>query len=96
MAEFEGGSQRLENQQDFVAFHKLARLLYRLGRAVGVVIGNEVDLAAVDAAFGVDLVEVSRFRLADHAIGGSGTAIGHDIADLDFSVGRAGIVFLLR
>jgi len=35
-----------------------------------------------------------RLRLADHAVSGSRTAIGHDVADLDFGVGGAGVVFL--
>jgi len=36
-----------------VAFHELVRPLDRLGRAAGVVVGDEGDLAAVDAAFRV-------------------------------------------
>jgi len=71
------------------------RLFHRLGRAVAVVVGDEIDLAAVDAALGVDLLEVGVLGLADHAIGGRRSAIGHDVADLDFGVGGAGIVFLL-
>jgi hypothetical protein len=51
--------------------------------------------AAVDAAFRIDLLEVGLFGLADHAVGGSGSAVGHDVADLDFGVGRTGVVFLL-
>src|ERR1019366_9684696 len=75
--------------------HQLARLLDRLRRAVAIVIADEIDLAAVDAAFGIDLPEVGIFGLADHAVSGSGTAIGHDVADLDFGIGGAGVVFLL-
>ena len=89
-------AQRIEDEQHLVALHQLARLLDRLGRAVAVVIRDEIDLAAVDAAFGVDLVEVGLFGLADHPVGGSGARIGDDIADLDFGVGGAGVVFLLR
>ena len=88
-------SQRIEHEQHFVAFDQLARLLHRLRRAVGVVIADEVDLAAVDAAGIVDLLEVGGFGLADDAIGGSGAAIRHDVADLDFGIGGAGIVFFL-
>src|SRR5262249_20645662 len=62
---------------------------------VAVVIGNEIDLAAVDAALGIDLVEKGLLGLADHAVSGGRTAIGHDVADLDFGVGGAGVVFLL-
>ena len=90
------GAERIEDQQDFVAFDQLAGLLDGLRRAVGVVIADEVDLAAVDAALGVDLLEVGFFGLADHAIGGRRSAVGHDVADLDFGIGGAGVVFLLR
>jgi hypothetical protein len=89
------GAERIEDQQDFVALDQLACLFHRLRRAVGVVIRDEIDLAAVDAALGVDLLEVGLFGLADHAIGGSRSAVGHDVADLDFGIARAGIVFLL-
>ena len=89
-------AEALEDQQDLVALDQLARLLDRLGRAVAVVVGDEVDLAAVDAAFGVDLLEIGRDRLADQAVGRGRTAIGIDVADLDLGVAGAGIVFLLR
>src|SRR5258706_6416395 len=61
-------AQRIEDQQDLVALHQLAGLFDRLRRAVAVVVGNEVDLAAVDAAFGIDLPEVGIFGLSDHAV----------------------------
>src|SRR5207244_13188495 len=32
---------------------------------------------------------------SDDAVGGGRSAVGHDVADLDLGVGRAGIVFLL-
>jgi hypothetical protein len=89
-------AQRIEDQQHLIALHQLARLLHGLGWTVAIVVGNEVDLAAVDAALGVDLPEVSLLGLADHAVGGRRSAIGHDIADLDLGVGGAGIVFFLR
>ena len=89
------GAERIEDDQDFVAFDQLARLLDRLRRAVGVVIADEIDLAAVDAALGIDLLEVRVLGLCDHAICRRRSAVGHDIADLDFSVGGAGVVFLL-
>src|SRR3989304_5461733 len=75
---------------------ELARLLDGLGRAVAVVVGDERHLAAVDAALGVDLVEIGGERAADQAIGGGRTAVGVDVADLDRAVAGAGIVFLLR
>src|SRR5262249_29170066 len=88
--------QAVEKQQDLIAFHELARLLHRLGRAVAVVVGDEPDLSAVDTALGIDLGEIGRFRLAGDAPGRGRPAIWHDIADLDFAVARARIVFLLR
>ena len=78
------GAEACQNKENVVFLDELARHLHRLGRIVGVVIGNEVDLAAVDAALGVDLVEIGRQHLADHAIGGSRTGIGHGVADPDF------------
>src|SRR6267378_3160247 len=88
-------AQRIEDEQNLVALHQLARLLDRLRRAVAVVVADEIDLAAVDAAFGVDLLEVGILGLADHAVGGGWSAVGHDVADLDFGVGGAGVIFLL-
>jgi hypothetical protein len=61
-------SERTEDQQNFVAFDELAGLLHRLWRAVSVVIRNEVNLAAVDAAFGIDFLEIGLFDLAYHAV----------------------------
>ncbi|KEH14570.1 hypothetical protein GY15_03610 [Delftia sp. 670] len=67
------GAQRAEHQQHAVALDQLARLLHALGGVVGVV-GREVgDLAAVDAALGVDLGEVGRMGLAYGSIGRHGT-----------------------
>src|SRR5262249_29963530 len=74
---------------------QLARLLDGLRRRVAVVIGDEVDLAAVDAAARIDLVEIGLLGLADHTIGGGRTTIGHDVTDLYFGVGGTGVVFLL-
>src|SRR5205807_5557404 len=73
-------AQRIEDEQHLIALDQLAGLFDRLRRAVAVVIADEIDLAAIDAALGIDLVEVVLFGLADHAIGGSGAAVGHDVA----------------
>ena len=91
-----GGAERREDQKHLVALDQLARLLDRLRRAVGVVVGNEVDLAAVDAAIVVDHPHIGAHRLADDAIGRRRPRIRHDVADLDLGVGDAGVVFLLR
>ena len=77
------GAEARQDEENVVFLDELAGRLHRLGRIVGVVIGNEIDLAASDAALGVDLVEIGRQHLADHAIGGSRTGIGHGVADAD-------------
>jgi hypothetical protein len=77
------------------ALDQLADLLHGLRRRIAVVIGDEVDLAAVDAALVVDHLEIGFFGLADDAIGRRRTAVRHDVADLDLGIGRAGVVFLL-
>jgi len=89
------GSERAGDEQHFVGFDELAGLLNGLRRRVAVVIGDVIDLAAVDAALIVDHLEIGFFHLADHAIGGCGPAIGHDVADLDLGVAGAGVVFFL-
>ena len=89
------GAERIENQQHLIALDQFARLLNRLWRAVAVVVADEIDLAAVDAASIVDLLEIRGFGLADHAVGRRGAAIRHDVADLDFGICGAGVVFLL-
>ena len=67
----------------------LARQLDRLGRREAVIVGDEGDLAAVDAALVVDHLEIGDLRLADHAVGRGRTAIGHGLAELDFGVAGA-------
>src|SRR3984893_11249949 len=91
-----GGPQAVEDKQHFVALDELPRLLDGLRRAVAVVVGDEIDLAAVDAALGVHLVEVSGDGLADGPVGGGRPAIGADVSDLDLRIARAGVVFFLR
>ena len=90
------GAEAVEDQQHFVVFDQPARLFDCLRRRVAVVVADERDLAAVDAALGVDLVEIGRERLADRAIGRSRPAVRHDVADPDLGIARAGIIFLLR
>ena len=78
------GSERAEHQQHFFLLDQLAGLLDRLRRRVGVIEGDELDLAAVDAAFGVDLLEIGLLRPADDAEAGYRAAIGQRLADADF------------
>jgi hypothetical protein len=95
IAEFEGVPSGWKISKTS-ALHQLARLLDRLGRAIGIVIGDEIDLAPVDAAFGVDHVEEGGLGLPEHAIGRGRPTIGHDVADPDLAIAGAGVVFLLR
>jgi len=90
------GSETLKHEQDAIVLDELARGLDGLLRVVAIVVGDEIDLAAVDAAFGVDLLEVRGDGLADQAVGGGRPAIGHDVADLDLGAARARIVFPLH
>ena len=89
------GTDDLEGGENLVAFDELAHLLDRLRRTVGIVVLNEVDLAPLDAALLVDHADIGGLHLADAAIGGSRTAEGNGLAELDLRVARAGVVFLL-
>ncbi len=82
-----GCSEGLEQERDLVLLDQLADHLHRLGRAVAVVVADEVDLAAVDAALVVDLLEVGGEGLADGPVGGGVAAVRVGIADLDLGGG---------
>jgi hypothetical protein len=83
----------LEREQHLVLLHELANLLDRLRRAVTVVVADEDDLAAVDAAFlAVDLVEIGGDGLADGAVGRGRPAIWVGVADLDLGIADAGTI----
>ena len=88
-------AERVEHHQHLVALDQLAHLFDGLRRTVGVVVGDELDLAPVDAAVFVDHLEIGFFGLADDAIGGGGAAVGHDVTDLDLGIGRTGVILLL-
>ena len=77
------GAERLEDEGDLVLLDELAHHLDRLGRAIGVVVADEVDLAAVDAALVVDLLEVRGDGLADRPVGRGVAAVRVGVADLD-------------
>ena len=60
-----------------------------------VVAGDEPDLPPVDAAAIIDHVEIGGLRPADRRKRGQRAGVGHDIADADFRVRRAGVLGLL-
>jgi len=88
------GAGGIEQEQHLVALDQLAHLLDRLRRAIGVVVGKEVDLAAIDAALAVDHLEEGGLALPDRAVRGTRAAVGAGVADLDLGVGSADIVVL--
>ena len=89
------GAERAEQRQHFFLLDQPPRRLDAFRRAVGVVHGQELDLAAVDAALLVDHLEIGLADPPEHAVERAGTAMRHGLAELDFGVARAGIVFLL-
>jgi hypothetical protein len=77
---------RAENQQNLIAFDQFSRLFDRLGWAIGVIVGDEVDLAPIDAAFRVDLLEIGVLNFSEYAKGRGGSAVRRNIPDLDLRV----------
>src|SRR5262249_26497939 len=73
-----------------VLLDELSHHLHRLGWAVRVVVGDVVDLAAVDAALVVDLLEVGTDGLADGPVGGRRPTVRIRVADLDLGSGDPG------
>ena len=89
------GAERREHQEDFIALDELADLLDRLRRRVRIVVGDEIDLAAVDATLIVDHPEEGGVGFSDDRVNRGRTAIGHRVADLDLGIGDADVVLLL-
>ena len=89
-------AEQLVDREDLVVLDQLAHHLDGLGRLEAVVVGDEVDLAAVDAALVVDHVPVGGDALADHAVGRQRSRVGIGVAELDLLVADARIVLLLR
>ena len=88
-----GGAERLKDEQHLIALHQPPRHFNRFGRAVAVVVGNEIDFSSVDAPLGfVEHLEIGGDGAPDGAIGGRRTTVGIDVANLDFLVGDAGAV----
>jgi hypothetical protein len=89
-------AQRVEDEQHLFLFDQLARLLDRLGRVVAVVELMKLILRPLMPPSSLTFFEVGADRLADGAVGRCRARIRADVADLDFLVGRAGVVLLLR
>src|SRR5262249_17388817 len=61
-----------------------------------VVMGDEAELAAVDTAPRIHLLEIGRLGLADGGEGRQVPGIGHDVANADLAANGCGITRLLR
>ncbi|MGY3078460.1 hypothetical protein ACVWZZ_004868 [Bradyrhizobium sp. LM6.10] len=90
-----GRADDLEGQEHLVAFDELANLLHGFRRRIGVVILDQIDLAAVDAALVVDHLEIGSLGLADRRIGRRRSRKRHRLAHLDLGVTGARIIFFL-
>jgi len=84
------GADRTEHREHVVLLHKLACLLDGFGRRIGIVQGQKVDLASVNAAFIVQHLKVGGLGARYRAVGRSGPAIGRGISKFDGGLGRAG------
>ncbi len=76
--------------QDADILDQLAARLDRLGRREAVVERGHLDLAAGDAALGVQHLEIGDLHPADHAEGRGRPAVGNALAELDLAVADAG------
>src|SRR5206468_2472165 len=85
-----GSTERAEQESHFIALDELPGLLHRLGRAVSIVVGNEIDLAAVDATALVDRIDVGDQTLPGVAERRRGTAKRERRPHLHFGAGDAG------
>ena len=88
-------AQGTHQKQNLFLLDQLAHHFNRLRWTVAVVQTDEVDLASVDAALFVELLEVGSFNLADRAVGRSRTTVWHGLADFDFGIAGTGIIFFL-
>jgi hypothetical protein len=88
-------SERAEHQEHIVFLDKAARQIQRSRRIGFVVIGDEANLTAVDPAALVDHLEICRLGFSNRPEELQTPAIGHDVADANFSIGHAGIAHAL-
>ena len=90
------GADGIDEEQDLLALDQLPDLLHGFRRAVGIVERDVIDLAPIHPAFIVDFLEPGGGRHRARRIGRCRAAERRGGADLDFRVGDAGAVFLLR
>ena len=90
------GAERAVQRQHFLLLDQPPRRLDAFRRAVGVVHGEELYLASVDAALFVQHLEIGFADPAEHAVERAGAGMRHGLSELDFGIARARIVFLLR
>ena len=83
------GAEIAEQAGDLVLLDQPADLLHRLRRAVGVVVGQELDLSPGDAALVVHHAEIGIHGLALDAERRDRPAVGHGVADADLGRGDA-------
>ncbi len=82
-----GGAKPADHREDLVAQHELVRHLAGVGGVVGVVLVEVLDGAAVDAALGVDEVEVRLGAGGDLAVAGRGDSREREVGTHGHRVG---------
>ena len=78
-----GGADGAHREQNLVLLDQLAGHIQGFFWIVAVVINDHVDLAAIDPALGIDLVEIGRNDLGLDGIGGGRTGYRRSRADAD-------------
>ena len=84
------GAERVDDREDLVLLDQPLGVRQRALRLVPVVVGDELDLAAVDAAVVVELLEEAVQRLGNRAVRRGRAAERIAAAELDGGVGDAG------
>ena len=89
------GTQRAVEREHLVLLDQATRGFDAFRRAIGIVHGEEGDLAPVDTALVVEHLEIGFPNAAQHAIERARAAMRHGLSDLDLGVAGAEVVFLL-
>ncbi|MGY4499124.1 hypothetical protein ACVWYH_003055 [Bradyrhizobium sp. GM24.11] len=89
------GAERAIEREHLFLLDEAPRRLDAFRRAVGVVHGEKLDLAPVDAALLVQHLEIGLADPPEHAVERAGAGMRHGLPDLDLGVAGARIVFLL-